>query len=98
MKKETFIENGLPKSPGVYLARGIYEENKEAEIEVYNHRKNGLCCLYHDFIRSSAKVHEKYGSHIPVRETNLEFIRRVRDIIDHPIKLKSRKEHDAKPR
>jgi len=80
-KDRTFLgEDGLPTRIGVYLARGVWGDETENEIDVYRHPIKGLSCFTEDFGSGGAGVDDRYDCHVSVQFTGLEFIRRIRSI------------------
>ena len=79
-------KDGLPEREGVYLVKGIWE-NSEGEIDVYIHPIKGLCCYADDFGSGGTGVDDRFGSHVSVPSTGLEFIRRRRNLGVERMKL-----------
>jgi len=74
-------KDSLPTKPGIYSAKGIWDNWEEAqEIDVYLAPKKGLSCFSKDFGSAGTEVDKKYDCHVSVQFTGLEFISRVGDL------------------
>ena len=80
-KPQGIDKEGLPTEEGVYLAKGIWGNKEEREIDVYFDPIGRLSVYIEDYGGETEQggIDDSTDCHVPVQNTGLEFTIKVRD-------------------